>query len=105
MRVSFASSAGGRPADSSSEEGRGRGQVLIPTIAVIVALIILLVIFTGFYTDFLWFESVDNSSVFTTALALQVGLFLAFGVIMGLAIGASMVVAYPDAAHAANPHA
>ena len=94
MRVSFASSAGGRPADSSSEEGRGRGRVLIPTIAVIVALIILLVIFTGFYTDFLWFESVDNSSVFTTALALRVGLFLAFGVIMGLAIGASMVVAY-----------
>jgi len=77
-----------------SEEGRGRGRVLIPTIAVIVALIILLVIFTGFYTDFLWFESVDNSSVFTTALALRVGLFLAFGVIMGLAIGASMVVAY-----------
>ena len=94
MRVSFASSAGGRSADSSSQEGRGRGRVLIPTIAVIVALIILLVIFTGFYTDFLWFESVDNSAVFTTALGIRIGLFLAFGVIMGLAIGASMVIAY-----------
>lgn len=92
--MSFASSAGGRSTDSSTSDGNGRGRVLIPTIAVIVGLIILLVIFTGFYTDFLWFQSVDSSEVFTTSMGIRIGLFVAFGAIMALGIGASMYVAY-----------
>ena len=94
MQVSFASSAGGRSADSPAKDSDGRGRVLIPTIAVIVGLIIMLVIFTSFYTDFLWFKSVDSTDVFTTSFGIRIGLFVAFGVIMALGLGASMVIAY-----------
>ncbi|MGB3676495.1 MAG: UPF0182 family protein [Candidatus Nanopelagicales bacterium] len=92
--MSFASSAGGRSADSPAKDSDGRGRVLIPTIAVIVGLIIMLVIFTSFYTDFLWFKSVDSTDVFTTSFGIRIGLFVAFGVIMALGLGASMVIAY-----------
>ena len=94
MQVSFASSAGGRSADSPAKDSDGRGRVLIPTIAVIVGLIIMLAIFTSFYTDFLWFKSVDSTDVFTTSFGIRIGLFVAFGVIMALGLGASMVIAY-----------
>jgi len=94
VQVSFASSAGGRSADSPAKDPDGRGRVLIPTIAVIVGLIIMLVIFTSFYTDFLWFKSVDSTDVFTTSFGIRIGLFVAFGVIMALGLGASMVIAY-----------
>mgnify|MGYP003417831333 FL=1 len=94
MQVSFASSAGGRSADSPAKDSDGRGRVLIPTIAVLVGLIIMLAIFTSFYTDFLWFKSVDSTDVFTTSFGIRIGLFVAFGVIMALGLGASMVIAY-----------
>ncbi len=92
--MSFASSASSRPADSSSSGASRKGKVLIPTLAVLAALILLLVIFTGFYTDFLWFESMQNSSVFTTQLGLRIGLFFAFGIVMALAVFGAMLMAY-----------
>jgi len=92
--VSFASSASSRPADPSSSGVNRKGKVLVPTLAVLGALILLLVIFTGFYTDFLWFESMQNSSVFTTQLGLRIGLFFAFGIVMALAVFGAMILAY-----------
>lgn len=78
----------------SGSSPRRRGRVLIPTILVLAALIVLLVIFTSFYTDFLWFQSMDSSEVYTLQLGTRVGLFLGFGAVMAIAVGVSMWIAY-----------
>ena len=36
------------------------GGVLLPTIGVLAAIVVSFVLFTGFYTDWLWFTSVDK---------------------------------------------
>ncbi|MGB2737215.1 MAG: UPF0182 family protein, partial [Candidatus Nanopelagicales bacterium] len=92
--MSYATPAAGQPEPASEETPRRRGRILIPTLVVMVVLFLLLVIFTGFYTDFLWFKAMKNSAVFTTQLWTRVGLFFAFGVVMALGIGGAMVVAY-----------
>ncbi|MFT6563416.1 MAG: uncharacterized membrane protein (UPF0182 family) [Actinomycetes bacterium] len=92
--MSFASSASSASSNPSSSGVNRKGKVLIPTLAVLAALILLLVIFTGFYTDFLWFKSMQNSSVFTTQLGLRIGLFFAFGTVMALAVFGAILLAY-----------
>ncbi len=82
------------PAADGETPPRRRGRILIPTIAVVLALILLFVIFTGFYTDLLWFRSIGKSSVFTRQLGIRVGLFLVFGFGMAFCIGLSIVAAY-----------
>lgn len=64
---------------SPTEERRRRGGVLIPTIVILGVIVVAFVIFTGFYTDLLWFESVDKASVFTTQLVTKALLFAVFG--------------------------
>ncbi|MFI0432801.1 MAG: UPF0182 family protein [Candidatus Nanopelagicales bacterium] len=76
------------------DEAPRRGRVLIPTLLVLGILAVVFVIFTGFYTDWLWFRSVDKTSVFTTELTVKVGLFVAFGLAMALVVGGSMWMAY-----------
>lgn len=66
-----------------------RGGVLLPTLIVLGVIVIAFVIFTGFYTDFLWFDSVDKTEVFTTQLATRAILFAGFG---GLMFGAIVLV-------------
>ncbi|MGH3358694.1 MAG: UPF0182 family protein, partial [Nocardioidaceae bacterium] len=57
-------------------------------------LIFLASIFTGIWTDRLWFESVDYSSVFGTLLRTRILLFLVFGVVFAGAAMGSVYVAY-----------
>jgi uncharacterized membrane protein (UPF0182 family) len=78
--VSFDFSASMSP-DSAQPKPRRRGGVLLPTIIVLGLIVISFVIFTGFYTDWLWFGSVDKSEVFTTTLITRVSLFLGFGLL------------------------
>ncbi len=66
-----------------------RGGVLLPTLIVLGVIVIAFVIFTGFYTDFLWFYSVDKTEVFTTQLVTRAVLFAGFG---GLMFGALVLV-------------
>ena len=66
----------------------------MPTLIILGVLGIAFMIFTTFYTDYLWYASVDKQSVFTTLLATQLGLFLVFGLIMATAIGVTMLIAY-----------
>lgn len=86
------------PAGSSGAGKKGasdkRGRVLIPTLVVLAVLAVLVSIFAGFFTDFLWFDSFDATSVFTTQLVIKVGLFLAFGFLMAIVLGVAMMVAY-----------
>ena len=54
---------------------RRRG-VLLPTIIILALLVGAFVIFAGYYTDWLWFQSVDKTEVFTTSIAFIIGLNL-----------------------------
>jgi uncharacterized membrane protein (UPF0182 family) len=61
---------------------------------IVVAIGVALVSSAGFYTDFLWFNQLGYSSVFTTNLFAQLGLFAAAGSFMWLATWASLALAY-----------
>lgn len=80
--------------DDSDEPTRRRGRVLIPTIAVIAVIIVLLGLFSAFYTDLLWFQAEGSSTVFTRQLATRIALFIVFAIVMAVAVAASMIVAY-----------
>ncbi len=71
-----------------------RRSALVPTLAILAGLGIVFLLFTSFYTDFLWYRSLEQQGVFTTLLLTRLGLFLAFGLVMGLAIWATMYLAY-----------
>ncbi len=57
-------------------------------------LIIVGAVFVNLYTDCLFFQSVHFSSVFTKVLGTRVVLFVIFGLIMALAVGATLIIAY-----------
>ena len=84
---------GGSGAPTEEEAPRRRG-VLIPTLIILALLVGGFVLFTGFYTDWLWFTSVDKTQVFTTSLVTRAVMFAVFGVVMALAIGISMWIAW-----------
>jgi uncharacterized membrane protein (UPF0182 family) len=71
-----------------------RPRFLIPVLATLLVLVIAAVIFVNVYTDLLWFRSVHFGSVFEKVLGTRVVLFLIFGLIMAVAVGASIVIAY-----------
>ncbi len=78
----------------SAQGSPPRSRALIGTIIVLVIAFFLVSVFTGVYTDRLWFRSVGYSSVFTKVLGTKVLLFLIFGLVMGLAVAANVVIAY-----------
>jgi uncharacterized membrane protein (UPF0182 family) len=71
-----------------------RPRFLLPVLGVLIVLIIAGVVFVNVYTDLLWFRSVNFSSVFDKVLGTRLVLFLIFGLIMALAVGVSIVIAY-----------
>ena len=71
-----------------------RSGALLPTVAILGGLAVAFMIFTTFYTDYLWYDSVDKGSVFSTLLVTRLGLFLVFGLLMGVSIWATMYIAY-----------
>jgi len=71
-----------------------RSRALIGTLAVLVALFFLVSVFTGVWTDRLWFSSVGYSNVFTKVLGTRIMLFLVFGVAMAVVVAANVVLAY-----------
>jgi uncharacterized protein len=71
-----------------------RSRLLLPISAVLLVLIIAGGVFTRLYTDLLFFRSVGFSSVYETVLGTRLFLFLSFGLLMALAVGANLVIAY-----------
>ncbi len=63
-----------------------RGGVLLPTLIVLGVIVVGFVLFTGFYTDWLWFQSVEKTTVFTTSLFTRSAMFVIFGLLMGITI-------------------
>jgi uncharacterized membrane protein (UPF0182 family) len=75
------------PTTVSTEPRRSRARALVPTILIVVALAWLYAIFTGVWTDHLWFQSLGFHQVFLTQLGTKVGLAVAFGLVMGAVVG------------------
>ncbi|MYV56721.1 UPF0182 family protein [Streptomyces sp. SID3212] len=71
-----------------------RVRTLLMTLGVLAVLAMLFVMFAGFWTDWLWYRSVDYSSVFTTTLWTKVGLFAVFGLLMAAAVGFNIWLAH-----------
>jgi len=67
---------------------------LIITAGILVALSAILIYFSGFYVDWLWFKSVDFTSVWTKVLTTKLELFLVVGIITSLVISANIFIAY-----------
>ena len=64
------------------------------TVGILVVLGIALVSLSGFYADWLWFKSVNFTSVWTTVLMTKVLLFLIAGLITAAAILLNIIIAY-----------
>jgi uncharacterized protein len=71
-----------------------RPRLLIPVAITLVVLVVALFIFAGIYTDYLWFDSVDFTAVFSTMLLTQILLFLAGAVLMVGIVGGNMALAH-----------
>lgn len=71
-----------------------RARTLLMTLGVLAVLAMAFVMFAGFWTDWLWYRSVHYSSVFTTTLWTKIGLFAVFGLLMGIAVGFNIWLAY-----------
>ena len=71
-----------------------RRSPLTITIAVLVAIGIALVSMSGFYADWLWFKSVNFTSVWSTVLMTKVVLFVVAGFITASMILLNIIIAY-----------
>ncbi|MFI9205128.1 UPF0182 family protein [Streptomyces sp. NPDC053048] len=87
---------GGGPSGPRIRVGRPsrRVRTLLMTLGVLAVLAMLFVMFAGFWTDWLWYRSVDYSSVFTTTLGTKIGLFAVFGLLMAVAVGVNIWLAH-----------
>ena len=73
---------------------RRRGRTLVPTLIVLGVLLIGFSVFTGVYTDLLWYRSVGFTTVWRHTLAARSLLFLVFGLLFAAAVAVNVVVAY-----------
>ena len=64
------------------------------TAAIFIALAAAFVAFSGYYIDWLWFQSVDFTSVWSTVLTTKVQLFLIFGLVTATLITSNILIAY-----------
>ena len=72
----------------------GRRSAILPSLVIVAVLVVAFAIFTGIWTDRLWFASFDFGSVFNTMLLTRIGLFAAFGLIMATLVAANAAIAY-----------
>ncbi|MFG1878317.1 UPF0182 family protein [Sphaerisporangium sp. NPDC049003] len=71
-----------------------RPRLLVPVAITLVAIVILFFVFAGIFTDWLWFDSVGYTSVFSTMLVTQLLLFVFGALLMGGVVGGNMIIAY-----------
>jgi uncharacterized protein len=71
-----------------------RTRVLAITIMIMAALVALFLVFDGVYTSYLWYHSVGAGPVYRTRTLTQIVLFLVFGALMALIVGANMWLAH-----------
>ncbi|MFY0407806.1 UPF0182 family protein [Solicola sp. PLA-1-18] len=66
----------------------------MPTLITLAALLFLGAVFTGVWTDRLWFRSVGFGSVYRTMLTTRVVMFVTFGLVFAAVVVANIVIAY-----------
>ncbi|TDD08750.1 UPF0182 family protein [Nonomuraea diastatica] len=71
-----------------------RPRLLLPVAIALVVIVALFFLFSGFYTDYLWFDATNYTSVFTTVLLTQIVLFLVGAVLMVGIAGGNMLLAF-----------
>lgn len=71
-----------------------RPRIVVPILVAIAVLVVAGAVFTRLYTDLLFYRSVGFTSVFSRVLWTRVFLFFLFGVVMAVAKGANIVIAY-----------
>ncbi len=71
-----------------------RSRALLATGVILVLLILGLTGFSSIYTDRLWYQSAGYGEVFSTLLWTRIGLFLAFGAVLGGAVALNIYLAY-----------
>lgn len=71
-----------------------RPRLLVPVAIALVGIVILFFVFAGLFTDWLWFDSVGYTSVFSTMLVTQLLLFIAGALLMAGVVGGNMLIAY-----------
>lgn len=67
---------------------------LVITAGILVALGALFTYFSGYYVDWLWFKSVDFTSVWSTVLTTKIELFFLVGLVTSLVISLNIYLAY-----------
>jgi uncharacterized membrane protein (UPF0182 family) len=72
---------------------RSRSPLFI-TAGILVALGALFTYISGYYVDWLWFKSVDFTSVWSTVLTTKIELFLLVGIVTSLVISLNVYIAY-----------
>lgn len=82
------------PERPAPERPGRRTRALVITGVVLIIGFFLLSAFAGIYTDRLWYAEVGFGDVFSTMLWTRVGLFLAFGALMGGIVALNMYLAF-----------
>jgi uncharacterized protein len=71
-----------------------RARLVLPILLVLVVLIVAISVYVRIYTDYLWFQSVDFTTVFSLRLITKTVLFFVFGGVMAAVVGANIVIAH-----------
>jgi uncharacterized membrane protein (UPF0182 family) len=79
---------------SRKPSGKRRFGPLTITLIVFAVLSTVLVSLSGFYTDYLWFQSVEFTKVWSTVLITKALMFIFFGLATSLILTANIVIAY-----------
>jgi uncharacterized membrane protein (UPF0182 family) len=69
-------------------------RLVLPVVGVVIAVLVVIAIVAGVWTDFLWFRSVHYSSVFGTTYGTRWALFFVAGLFMVVVVGFNAALAY-----------
>lgn len=71
-----------------------RRSPLLPTLGIASVIVVAFILFTGVWTDRLWFSALGYGQVFAIALGTRIGMFVTFGLVMGLIVAGNAALAY-----------
>lgn len=71
-----------------------RPRLLLPVAIALVAIVAFFFLFAGIYTDYLWFDSVNYTQVFSGVMLTQIVLFLVGALLMVGVVGGNMLLAF-----------
>jgi uncharacterized membrane protein (UPF0182 family) len=71
-----------------------RPRLLLPVAIALVAIVALFFLFSGIYTDYLWFDSVNYTEVFSGVVLTEIVLFVVGALLMVGIVGGNMLLAF-----------